>query len=235
MELRSYWDIMWQRRRLVLILPALVAVLTLLLAVVLPHSYTAQTAMFVTLRPIGTPGNDMPDQDYYYNLLASEYMVDDSLQLVKSQRFAEDVSAWIAATHNTVIDPEDIAKNIDSERRHRTVYLDVTAPTEDQAIWIAQGATTLLTEKGLDYWKREGFGTQLQVAPVDIPTKANPVKGLLAVASDVVLRSLLALIVGAGLAFLLHYLDQSIRRPTDVEALGFEIVGTIPALERTKR
>ena len=42
------------------------------------------------------------------------------------------------------------------------------------------------------------------------------------------LRVALAFLVGVGLIFLLHYLDRSVRRASDLEGLGLDVLGSIP-------
>jgi capsular polysaccharide biosynthesis protein len=42
------------------------------------------------------------------------------------------------------------------------------------------------------------------------------------------LRLLLAVGVGAGLAFLAHYLDPTVRERPDVEAAGVPVLASIP-------
>ena len=44
------------------------------------------------------------------------------------------------------------------------------------------------------------------------------------------LRVLLSLLVGIGLIFLLDYLDVSVRTATDLEEMGFRVLGSIPKL-----
>jgi capsular polysaccharide biosynthesis protein len=45
---------------------------------------------------------------------------------------------------------------------------------------------------------------------------------------DVPIRVLLALVAGVGLAFLLHYLDDTVQDADDVEGLGITTLGRIP-------
>ena len=49
---------------------------------------------------------------------------------------------------------------------------------------------------------------------------------------DLPLRVLLALAAGVGLAFLLDYLDRSVRERSDVEALGLPVLSEIPESNR---
>ena len=60
----------------------------------------------------------------------------------------------------------------------------------------------------------------------NFPSKPAPKKNLLA-------AGLIGLALGIAMAFLLEYLDESIRMPEDVERkLGLPLLGTIPKLER---
>lgn len=99
--------------------------------------------------------------------------------------------------------------------------------TAADAKLIVEGATAMLQEHGLAYWGREDSGS-LDVSLLDLPAEAKPAKGLLGLLVDIVLRGTLALLLGIGLAFLRHYLDQSLHRRDDVEALGMDVVGIIP-------
>lgn len=238
MELRNYWNIVRERWQLVLGLPALVALLTLGLAFALPRKYAVSTSMLMTLPCFGGPSTVVgPNQERQFCLQAAEFINDDSLQLVETPRFAHDIAAWVAAQHQQQLDPVAISKGITSDRKHRMLTLDVTGDSADHAVWIAQGAIQMLQQNGLSYWKPDldEQARQLDVSVVAPPDKALPAKGLGGLVVDVVLRSLLALLLAVGIAFLLHYLDQSLRRPADVEALGFPLVGAIPADGGRKR
>ena len=103
----------------------------------------------------------------------------------------------------------------------------MTASQAEHAQLIAQGAVAMLQQKGLEYWNR-GDSASLAVSQVGMPDLALPARGLVRLAFDVVLRSILALILAIGLAFLRHYLDLTVHEPSEVEALGLEVVGTIP-------
>ncbi|GAC1558482.1 MAG: hypothetical protein NVS2B7_33480 [Herpetosiphon sp.] len=241
MELRHYWSIVRRSWPVIVGLPLLVAGLTLALALALPRSYVAKTAMLVTQRPImdRQPAALLPDQDNYYSWVASEYALDDLLQIVQTERFAEDIITWVVREHpdadKRFFDPIKLPKLIKSERKHRTLYLTINGPTANDAIWTAEGAAAMLREKGLAYWQRDKLGTNLDVSVLDPARKAIPLKGIAAIAFDVVLRSLLALLLAVGIAFLRHYLDQTLRHPPDVENLGLNILGTIPVEATRKR
>jgi capsular polysaccharide biosynthesis protein len=152
--------------------------------------------------------------------------VDDILQLVETRRFADDIAAWIQ-TQGRSLDPKMINESIEAERKHRMVYVTATYGTAVDAKLIVEGATAMLQQRGLEYWGREQSAS-LDVSLLDLPEKAKPAKSLLGLLVDIILRGILALVLGIGLAFLRHYNDHSLHRRDDVEALGLEVVGTIP-------
>ena len=229
MELRHYTQIVLRSWPLVVGLPLAVGLLTIILGLLLPQPYEITTAMLVTQRPIGAgvSGIPLPDENNYWSWAASEYIVDDLLQLLQTRRFADDLVGWARAEHGRELDPEIVQESLDVARRHRTIYITASAPQADLARLMAQGAVTVLQQNGLSYWNRQDSAA-LEVSLVELPDEAEPAQGLVGLILDAVLRTILALILAIGLAFLRHYLDQSLRLRGDVEALGFEVVGTIP-------
>ena len=230
MELRHYFQIVRRSWALVLGLPALVALLTVGLAFVLPPTYEITAALLVTQRPIAGPPETvtLPDYNLFHSWAASEYIVDDIPQIVETERFAADVAAWVGERYGRTIDPRDVSGGLEAERQHRMVYLQVSARQPDEARMIAQGASAMLRDKGLMYWNRDET-TSLDVSELELPAKAEPAQGPIRLLLDVALRSILAGLLAIGLAFLRHYLDQSVHGRGEVEALGLEVVGTIPA------
>ena len=49
---------------------------------------------------------------------------------------------------------------------------------------------------------------------------------------DIPIRVLIALLAGIALAFVLDYLDSSVRDAREVEALGLHVLGEIPRARR---
>jgi capsular polysaccharide biosynthesis protein len=229
MELRHYFGIVRRSWPIVAGLPLLVALLTIALSFVLPAQYTITAAMLVTQRPIAVnePQVTMPDENNRESWAASEFIVDDILQVVETRRFADDIAAWIQAERGRSIKAKTINESIEAERTHRMIYITTSFRTPEEARFIVEGAIAMLQQRGLEYWGREE-STTLEVSLLDLPEEAEPVKGVFGMLFDAGLRSMLALILGIGLAFLRHYLDQSLHRRDDVEALGLEVVGAIP-------
>jgi len=229
MELRHYWDILKRSWPLVLGLPLAVLLLSVGLYFLRPPRYGITVAMLITQAQIARSSAEpmLPDYNNNYSWLSSEFIVDDMLQIVETRAFAEDVAAVVKQQHNLDLDPSEITAGIEAERKHRTVYLSVEAGGRDAAKWLADAAVANLQSKGLDYWNR-GDTAQLNVVPLDVPPEAERVPGIVGLALDLAVRTLLALLLAIGIAFLRYYLDTTLRRRDDVEALGFDIVGAIP-------
>lgn len=235
MELRHYFNILRRSWPLVIGLPLVVALLTLGASMFLPQRYGARVAVTVTQQPVA-PDEAMltlPDYNNYNSWLASEFIVDDVPQIVKGQLFARDVAAYIQQQHGRDVPVGAIQNALSAERTHRTVYLNVQADTPENATQIAQGAVAMLQTNGLKYWGR-GDTAQLDIAVQDAPESATPLSNTRTLMLDVAVRTLLALILAVGLAFLRHYLDQSLRGRDDVEALGLDVVGAIPRVKGAK-
>ncbi len=229
MDLWQYFNIIRRSWWLVVGLPLLVALVTILLWAVGPARYGMRVAMLVTQRPIATnqPNVTLPDYNNFNSWAASEYIVDDLLQLVATRRFAQDIVGYVKQQHNQDLDVEAVQEGLEAERKHRTVFLDVTADRADYVMWIADGAVAMLQQNGLAYWER-GDSAQLGVSVLEQPARAERVNNLTALVLDLVIRTLLALLLALGIAFLRHYLDRTLRQRNDVEALGLDVVGAIP-------
>ena len=229
MELRHYLRIVRHSWPLVVGLPVLVALISFALALRSPQRYTITAAMLVTQRPIAAKGSQtiLPDQNDWNSWETSDYVLDDILSLVQTRRFADDIVAWLQLQHQLKLDPGRISQGLSADRQHHMLYLHVNADTSEQARLIAQGGIAMLQQKGLQYWNRADT-TSLDVSPLDVPPQAHPTKSRTSLAVNPLLRTILALILAIVLAFFRHYLDQSLHRRGEVEALGFEVLGVIP-------
>jgi capsular polysaccharide biosynthesis protein len=113
------------------------------------------------------------------------------------------------------------------------VYVSIEADTKEHAEWISRAVVRVLQEKGLGYWGRAATAG-LNVVPLDLPLESSRVGGVVGLALDLAIRTLLALLLAVGIAFLRHYLDRSVRQRGDIEALGLDVIGTIPFTKGAK-
>jgi capsular polysaccharide biosynthesis protein len=226
MELRAYWRILTRRWWLPVGLALLVAALTLASQrpwEPRPPSYSASMRFNVGIAPERIPG--VYTYDRYYTMLTSEYLVDDLSEIVRSQLFAGEVSRRLAGEGITV-PAGAIAASTQPGKLHRILTVNVSWPNQEQIAPIAEAVVATLTESSAAF-----FG-QFSADEADIRLIDPPVVGAVGRPAreqlDLPLRVLLALAAGAALAFLLDYLDRSVRSRTDVEKLGLTILAEIP-------
>jgi capsular polysaccharide biosynthesis protein len=116
MELRQYWNVIWKRRWLVLAIVGLAAVLSALLFLTTPKSFTTDVKFITRQEPsvdnpgspgvAGTPGDLVFTFNRYYNWFSSEFLVDDYTQITRSDAFAGSVleTMWDPGFPQKVID-----------------------------------------------------------------------------------------------------------------------------------
>ncbi|GIV70564.1 YveK family protein [Caldilinea sp.] len=227
MELREYWVILRRRWWLPVTLAALVGLISVLqLRPWQPRAamYSASMRLLVGVLPAAEQDATAYDPRYYA-WLTSEYLVDDFTEVVRSQLFAAQVSQRLR-DQNIEVPAGVIQGSAATGKLHRIITLSFTWPDAAQLEAIARAAADELTQNAAFYFRQ--LGTEnAGVTLIDGPSVGVVGAGVRE-QIELPLRVLLALIVGVGLAFLLHYLDDSVRRPEELEALGVPVLGEIP-------
>jgi capsular polysaccharide biosynthesis protein len=213
LQLREYWQIVRRRLWLVALLPAVAFITSAYLALTGPAAYCSSMKLGVSVIPVtGYAGNPQYDPQYYA-ILSSEYLADDLTEILRSNPFAQDVSAELGYS----LDPGLIASATRTKKTHRTIDLSVCGQDRD-----AVAAAGAAYERAINTRLPEYF-TQLQVQNAQVrvlnrPTlvRANTLAGM---AAEIGLRTALGLALGLGLAFLLDYMDDRLRDRRELERL----------------
>ncbi len=230
MELREYVRIFLKRWWIVAGLVLLTGVISAATMPARQPMYQARLRVAVGLKP-EERGPTTYTYDRYYTWLTSEYLIDSFSELVKSQAFASDVSARLAGANPPIHVPAGAIQGATvSEQLHRILTITITWPDPAQLQAIADAAVRALQEENAKYFAQ--LGTQnADVYVIDAPVIA-PVGPGLRERLDLPIRLFLALVAGVALAFLLDYLDVSVRDKEEVEAMGLKVLGQIPARRR---
>jgi capsular polysaccharide biosynthesis protein len=160
---------------------------------------------------------------------ATEYLVDDFTQFVSSQAVADAVSQRLA-DQGIQVPPGVIQSSTASEQIHRVVTIRVTWGDPNEALSIVTAAVEVLKQEAPAYFGRLGM-EQPQVTLFDGPG-VSPVPPSLTERLDLPVRLLLALLAGIALAFLLNYLDDSIRGRQELEDMGIHVLAEVPRRRR---
>jgi capsular polysaccharide biosynthesis protein len=145
---------------------------------------------------------------------------------ITSDSFAREVSA-VLAEEDTSIAAEDLqgAFHADSFRSILTLYVNWDDAAETGPI--ADAAVHVLQTLNQDYFPQFA-AVPLQVIALDdveVNESAPPITARI----GPLLRIIIGLAAGVGLAVLAEYLDDTIHDRADVEALGLQVVAEIPA------
>lgn len=227
MELRDYWAIARRRWWIPAVLVAATALVSLLQLQPWRSpapQYSASLRMLVGVMPAAAA--DVAAYDpRYYAWLTSEYLVDDFTEVVRSGLFAQNVSARLAGAAIEV-PPGVIQGSAATGKLHRIITLNFTWPDRAQLEAIAGAAAAELEENATFYFQQlgsEGAGVTLLDGP-SVAEVGPPLRSRL----EWPLRLLLALLIGVGLAFLVEYLDTTVRSEEELRALGLDVIGRIP-------
>jgi len=227
MELRQIWQIIRRRWQF----PVLLTVLTGLFSLVqmrpwqpVPPTYAASLRMLVGVLP-AVEADIAAYDPRYYAWLTSEYLVDDFTEVVRSELFARNVSARLSQ-QEIQVPPGVIRGSAATGKQHRIITLSFTWGNAEELTAIAEATADELTENAPQYFRvlgTDGAGITLLDAPA-----VGPVAPGLRDRLEFALRLLLALFAGLGLAFLVDYLDTSVRARAELEEMGYPVLGEIP-------
>jgi capsular polysaccharide biosynthesis protein len=230
MELREYWSII--RRRWWLPVAVTVVALVASTAVGLRGAAAYKTDMRVAVSTIPTPDPNAEryfDPAYFANL-DSEYLADDMSEFLTSRAFADEVHRELATSSTPLdVDVETIMTATRTKKTHRFIDITITTPTFEQGSAIAASISRILNDPNhvAQYLAAlTAYHTQMETVTPPVTHRANTVLGLI---SEIGLRSVIGLLVGVGLAFLIDYVDPSVRSRQEAERLlEMPVLGEIP-------
>jgi capsular polysaccharide biosynthesis protein len=224
MELVHYWRVIRRRWWLVASLVLVVGLLSAIRYDWSPDATYACTFRFnVGLAPVAPSG-----AEYQYDPLgvwtASEYLMDDLASAVRGRAFAERVAERV--TEQMGIDGASLAGRFGAATEHRVLTVSVGWGDAAQLGEIANAAVAVLQQEGAQFVGAAG-SAQPVLRLIDPPT-ISPVGRSLRQKLDLPIRLGLAVVTGVAGAFLLDYLDASVRDQEEVEALGIQVLAQIP-------
>jgi len=220
MELIRYWQIV--RRRWLLIAGLLALVLA---GTLLTYDWSPPQMYAVSMRfNVGLDPVPPSDAEYTYNPLdiwrSSEYLMDDLASAVRGADFARRVAARLG-------DPGvNLAGTLGAATEFRVLTVSAHGPDKEQLVEIAAAATAVLNEEAAALVGPLGDGT-LVLRSIDPPVVVPVGRGLRD-KLEIPIRLGLALLAGVAGAFLLDYLDRSVRGPDELEAMDISVLAEIP-------
>ena len=229
MELKAYLQIILRRWPAVVILPLLVAALAVWQETSRNATYSTEVRAAVVRVRDPLPRNQYGFDDYY-NYVSSEYAIDDLVEAVHGNVFAQAVATRATAA-GTAIDATETQRMIASDRVHRIISVHVTSHAPARARAVAQAAGDELATNAYQYIGVETDAAGSSVNIIQRPNDAKPdtARERLLLGLEV----LAALSFGILLAFLVDYIDDTLYdAETTTAALRLPHLASVPAEPR---
>ncbi len=226
MELIQYWTIVRKRWWLPTALLLVVGVVVAATYRAPPQMYAASFKFNVGLKPVPQPGaqyTDVPLETWQ----ASEYLMDDLASAVRGADYARRVAQQFNQ------DNVNLAGAIGAATDHRVLTVSITWADAAQLAGIANAAVAVLQEQAGELVGP--LGESQPVLPLIDPPVVVPVGRSLKDKLDIPIRLGLALAMGVAGAFLLDYLDTTVRDRTELENIGVSVLAEIPAHRQVLR
>lgn len=221
MELKYYLNVLLRRWPVIVILPFIVAIVGGFQLANRTETYTAIARLSV----IRSPDAPIPDEfqfDEYYNYQASEFAIDDLVEVVRGNVFADGVANQLAESGES----GPVRGLIGSSRQHRVITISVAHNDPQHAVRVAQAAIEELEENALQYLAHREDGSPVEVRPVEIPGGASGDGDRARMIY--ILSIVVAFGFGVLLALLVDYVDDRLfDRDLTARALNAEYLVTV--------
>ncbi len=218
MELKRVLAVLMRRWWLVFGLPLAVLVGTVLLSSSQPYVGTFRASVLIPTDTEETGNAERPEL----------MVMDDFAQIVSSESFAANVASRLQpGTPGSDLSVGEIQRSLSADRRGRIGTVNVTRDDRAEALAIALAANAVLPDVVNRYMVAQGE-PRATVQTIDQPSVAR----LNADSQTVILvvQTLVALAVGAGLAALAAALDEKLYAEDEVSAaLGLPVLADVRA------
>lgn len=228
MEVKSLIAVLIRRWWLIAV-PALVALalsLPMLGQALRPTPLQRVTLRFTAGQPPQPNSAETFEERSYISWLGSEYAIINLAAWLRTESFAREVAALLeGGEHATSSEAVRAMIASDSVRSIMTLYLTASEPAERLRA-VAEAAIQVLAQKS-DLYFPQLSGQPARIVPLDA-VEVLPLPTPITERLAPLLRVLIGVLGGVGLAFLAEYLDPTLRTRRELEALELPILAEIP-------
>ncbi len=192
-----------------------------------PTNYNAGVRFIVGQEP--TIAATDSDEERLANWKTSEYVVNTLADWVRGGQFAQLVSQDLLE-EGIVVEPQAIVGGTTSDSTRSMMTLSIIYPDPVVLEHIMLSAANVLINQNELGLPQLG-GETAQLVQLDQPI-VNRISSTIINQLDLPLRIALAIFAGIGLAFLVEYLDPTIRNSDELELMDLPVVGLIPGNKR---
>lgn len=218
-DLREIWEIIKKRLGLIITITLLATIVSGVISwFLLDPVYETKSSII-----IGKPVEQQGEQIQYNDVMMYQKLVKTYGEIAKSYTVAEKAHNALELSHPITL--QTLRNNITVTPQSDTQIIVIKAESgypEDAA-----SIANTLTEKFIEEAQRMYPSENVQVMD-KAQTPNSPIKPQKAL--NLVIAFVMGFMVSVGLAFLLEYLDTTIKTEKDIETyLGLSVIGTIPS------
>ncbi len=217
MELRRYWQILMRYWLLIL-------ALTLVGLLAAYQYYTSNRPTYQAVAVVSIVNVPSPNDQYsgLYSSQNSEFVADELTSIVTGNFFMTAISTQLKEGQVN-LSPDELKGMVAVERKHRELTITASSNDQNNALQVARTVARNLESSASDYVKPR----QVVATVIDNPSGAALSGGRTVILAAV--RVLAGLMAGVALAFLLAYLDTSIRTKAEAqEILDLPVLAVVP-------
>lgn len=226
-DLQQFWEVLRKRWLIIAALPLIAALTSGIISFfILKPSYQASTTLIVGKKAAeaGQAADQMLDNNV---LLANQQLAKTYATIAQSRTVEQNVIKDL----NLTLTVEDLDKLISISQVKTTEILDIQVSNTDPEL-AARIANTMAQEFSkaiIEIKKVDSVSIVDKAVPPDTPVKPKKTFNIL-------IAFVVGLMTAVALAFLLEYLDNTIKSSEDVESiLGIPVLGVIPNYESGKQ
>ncbi|HMM42841.1 MAG TPA: hypothetical protein PKA95_13150 [Thermomicrobiales bacterium] len=225
MELSVYLRALRRRWPIVVGIPLAALLVALVQLAMWEPTYTTTVRARVIYQDNQPPTNDY-EYGGFYTFGASEYNIDDLVEVVRGNVFAQAVADRLASG-GVSASAGEVAQAIASDRTHRILTVQVSSSDQTRAVDLARAVAEELELDATAYLGLDALESTALIDIIERPNGAAPntTRTMLLLALEVLAG------IGAGvlIAFLVDYLDDTLRDSETLAAtLGVPHLATVP-------
>ncbi len=222
-----------------LIIVGLVTIISTYLFFKAPITFTGEDRFIARQEP----SQDKPDVtiftfDRYYNWFGSEFLVDDYTQIVQSEAFAKSMLSTSVLANTPVILgrgstdpllPGMLRGVLEADRKQRELRVRITGTSIGETSELAKAVAMVLTDAKLKPISGQMVNDKPVFTQIDAATADQIKSSKSKEAINAAIRVAIGLVAALAFAFLLEYLDGSLRDERDAQRiLELPVIGAIP-------
>ena len=216
-DIRDIFRILYKRIKLLIIIPLMAVIISGII------SYFYLTPVYKASTTLMLWKDYSSGEVVYQDIQINRQLVNTYQEIARSRLVAQETIRRLRMT----LSPSELSKKIEVSlvRDTEVISVSVTDSSPERAAIIANEVAQVFMDQVPLMIKMENVQVMDQAFPPDTPIAPRPLL-------NIAVAGVLGIMIAVGLAFLLEYMDDTIKTPDEVQRiLELNVLGTIPLLD----